>query len=398
MEAVVRTERCTGCGGCTHLDRRISMQPSNGFLRPTFHSDRAGGSLRADARRFKQICPGVEVRAQHPPGSVRDPILGPVQGLWVAWAADPEFRFRGSSGGVLSSLASWAVEQGLVERAVGASAGTEPRLTVPVSITTRAEALRSAGSRYAPCSSGGHVDALDPDGLTIAKPCEAYALRRHSNLDQQKPPLLLSFFCAGTPSQDATDETVVSLGLDPRRLADLWYRGRGWPGRFTAVSMEGVEESLGYSESWGSRLGPTVQWRCRTCPDGVGEASDITAGDIWESDGSGHPSFDERPGQSVLIARTELGLDVIQRAIKSGVIIAQLVSSREVIEAQPYQVWRRQRLAGRILGTLAVNGRATRTWGFGSAGWAVSHPRATLAELRGTRVRLQARSAKGIRS
>jgi coenzyme F420 hydrogenase subunit beta len=234
--------------------------------------------------------------------------------------------------------------------------------------------------------------------MTTAKPCEAYALRRHSELTQIGPRLLLSFFCAGTPSQQATDDTVTEIGLDPRHLSDLWYRGRGWPGRFTAVGTGGAEASLSYSESWGSRLGPTVQWRCRTCPDGVGEAADITAGDIWESDGSGHPSFDERPGQSVLIARTRLGRAVIDRAIAAGVIVASSVTPREVAASQPYQVWRRQRLAGRLLATLAVNRRVTRTWGFGSARWALSHPRGTFVELRGSRVRLRSRAAKGIRS
>lgn len=374
------------------------MEARDGFQRPTFATHTPSASTRRDRRVFRRLCPGIEVRAQHPRGAVRDPVLDPFQGLWMAWSADPEFRHREASGGVLSTLASWAVEEGIVEQAVGASMGPEPRLTVPVTITSREEALRAAGSRYAPCSSGAHPDAMRADGLTTVKPCEAYALRRHSELTGSGPRLVLSFFCAGTSSHQATDDAVTELGVDPTHLTDLWYRGRGWPGRSTAVSPEGDEASMTYSESWGSRLGPTVQWRCRTCPDGIGEASDITAGDIWESDEKGHPSFVERPGQSVLIARTGLGLSVVNKAIAAGVIITAPVTSQEVAAAQPYQVSRRQRLVGRLLGTLAVNGNATRTWGFGSTRWALKNPGTTLAEARGTRVRLKTRAAKGIRS
>jgi coenzyme F420 hydrogenase subunit beta len=398
VESVVETERCTGCGLCTHLDGRITMEMRGGFQRPTFSQAPHGVSTRRQRTLFRRICPGVRVLAQKPTNALREPNLGPVQSMWTAWSADPEFRHRGASGGVLSTLAAWAVDRGLVEEAIGATTGAEPRLTVPISITSREEALRSAGSRYAPCSTGAHPQALNPSAMTIGKPCEAYGLRRHSELTGAGPRLILSFFCAGTPSQDATDDIVRGFGLDPRALSDLWYRGRGWPGRFTAKADSGLEESLSYSESWGARLGPTVQWRCRTCPDGVGEASDITAGDIWESDEKGHPQFVERPGQSVLIARTTLGLSIIEQAIAEGVIVVGPVTAEAVAAAQPYQVSRRQRLAGRLAGTWVVNRRATWTWGFGSMRWALLHPRTVLSEARGTRVRLKVRHVEQIRS
>lgn len=374
------------------------MESRDGFQRPVFTKDEEALSTRASRDTFRRMCPGIQVSAQTADGAVRDATFGPIQGMWTAWAADPEFRHRGSSGGVLSALASWAVAEGLVREAVGAAKSSAPRTTVPVTITTREEALSAAGSRYAPCSVGAHPSATSPDAMAIGKPCEAYALRQHTELTGKGPKLILSFFCAGTPSQDATDELVSSFGLDPGRLSDLWYRGRGWPGRFTAVSQSGEEASISYSDSWGARLGPTVQWRCRTCADGVGEASDITAGDVWESDPKGHPNFAERPGQSVLIARTQLGLSVVTRAIEAGIIVVTPIDASEVAAAQPYQVSRRQRLVGRMLGTWMVNRSVARTRGFGSARWAMRHPRATLTEFRGTRVRLKVRASRGIRS
>lgn len=347
---------------------------------------------------FAKACPGVAMTASGEPDAPRDPILGPVRGLWLAWSRDEDFRKRGASGGVLSTLAAWAIEEGIVARTVGATTGPEPRRTVAVEITSREEALRSAGSRYAPCSVAGHPQALSSDAATIGKPCEAYAIRRHQERTGEGPALLLSFFCAGTPSQDATDKTVTDLGLDPHHLSDLWYRGRGWPGRFTAVAPGGASASLSYSESWGSRLGPTVQWRCRVCPDGVGEASDITAGDLWEADEAGHPTFEERPGQSVLIARTELGMEVVRRAIAAGVIATAPLTAAEVHTSQPYQVLRRQRLVGRLAATLLYDKSVTRTGGFGSVRWSMQHPILSWREFRGSVTRLRHRRRSGIRS
>ena len=114
---------------------------------------------------------------------------------------------------------------------------------------------------------------------------------------------------AGTPSQHATDAVLASLGAPPDAdLVRLRYRGEGWPGSFTAQDAAGATWSTSYDASWGAHLGKAVQWRCKICPDGVGESSDVTAGDFWRSDERGYPLFDEGDGFSALVART-LGIE-----------------------------------------------------------------------------------------
>jgi coenzyme F420 hydrogenase subunit beta len=312
-----------------------------------------------------------------------------VVSAWEAWAGDPAIRHRGSSGGVLSALAAWLTETGEVSRFVGATADPEtPRRTVSVTITDRETALAAAGSRYAPVSILAAPDALEPGTGLIAKPCESSAAR--GLLDSSLPagadrPLLLSFFCAGTPSQLATDRLVTDLGLPPDTpLRRLWYRGRGWPGRFTAEATDGRRVSASYDDSWGKALGPAVQWRCKICPDGVGESSDISAADFWHTDERGYPDFTEGDGCSAVLARTPRGQQILDRAFAEGVLIGRQIDPDRLAAVQPLQVSRRTTLIGRLIGSTIAGRPTPRYRSFGLLRLGLSDWRQTVRMGRGT--------------
>jgi coenzyme F420 hydrogenase subunit beta len=400
---VVASGNCSGCGACTIIDAGLSMRlADDGYSRPV--RTEAGQTPPDAARTFAQVCPGRRVRARREPEARRHPLLGPVVSCWEAWAADDEVRTRGSSGGTLTALSTWLLEEGLVDTVSTVRVDeTAPRRTVPVTITTRDEALASAGSRYAPVSSL-RPGALEPGTALVGKPCEASAAREL--LDARPPsdgedPLLLSFFCAGTPSQGATDRLVTELGLDEDvALSDLWYRGRGWPGSFTAVAADGRRVSTSYDESWGTHLGRATQWRCKICPDGVGESADISAADFWRTDERGYPVFTEGQGCSALLARTVRGHEVLQRAFAAGVLVGRPLEPDAVAGVQPLQTSRRETLFGRLVGTVAAGRRVPRYVGFGLARLAAPRARETARTARASfgRVRrARATTAEGRR-
>jgi coenzyme F420 hydrogenase subunit beta len=382
---VVRSGNCSGCGMCTLLDTGLQMRiDESGYSRPV----REDAGVRVDhaAERFRQACPGKRVAAQRPTGATWHPTMGPVIAVWAAWASDAETRERGSSGGVLTALAAWLTSAGVAAQVVGAAADIgDPRRTVPVTITSRAEALASAGSRYAPVSVAGNAAVQDAMTAVIGKPCEVSAVRALAVANGTEPPLLLSFYCAGTPRQSATTELLGSLGVDSTRpLAGLWYRGHGWPGRFTAVPETGPVVSTSYSESWGNHLGPTIQWRCKICPDGVGESADITAADFWTADELGYPVFAEGDGVSALIARTPRGRDVIERALAAGVLEMRSIDIDALAAVQPTQRKRRETLAGRLAGAVFAGVPIPRFTGFRLLRLGLAHPRGLVRSATGT--------------
>jgi len=401
---VVASGNCSGCGACALLDPGLRMRlDAEGNLRPTPVDDaEPPAPVEPDAvRRFEDACPGVTVRAVQPRVGRRHPTMGPYLRVWMAWATDTDVRFRGSSGGALTALAGWLLETGQATRMVGARADeTEPRRTVSVSILSREQALAAAGSRYAPTASASVPEALLPGTVMVGKPCEVSAIRAlttgHSDRPGDDDPVLLSFFCAGTPSQHATDRLATELGSPPGTpLRDLWYRGRGWPGRFTVERPDGTSSDASYDESWGRALGPAAQWRCKICADGVGESADITAADFWRSDERGYPVFADGAGRSALIARTERGYDIIVRAVEAGVISVSPIEMEDLAAVQPLQTTRRSTLAGRLAGATLAGMRVPRYRGFGLVGLALPRLREVVRVARGTyrRARARARSA-----
>ena len=391
---------CTGCGLCAAMSEAVTMENIKGFQRPVFKGEVPLDQDDNLNRDFRAACPGLRVEAVRNEGSTRHPVLGPIVGIWEAHATDDSVRTKASSGGVLTALNLFLIETGRASKVLSATAdSTNPRTTVPVTIMTREQALAAAGSRYAPTSTLSHQKAFLPGVAITGKPCEVSAYRAYSRVNDAELPFLMSFFCAGTPSQQATDDLVEKLGI-PRDvpLANLWYRGNGWPGEFTATSVDGDTVSTTYTESWGAALGPTVQWRCRICPDGVGESADITAGDFWEADEKGYPEFSDKPGRSVLIARTQRGYELVLEAARAGVLSINPTNPDVVASMQPYQTSRRQFLLPRLLGSRILLGAVPYVSGFGILKSALRNPIRSYKELRGTVTRIRYRQRNGITS
>ena len=374
IEDVVRNGNCSGCGACLLLDPGLRLQlGEDGFATPVQASP--SEEVPGAASSFDRSCPGRTVRAAHPLEAERHPTMGPVVAAWRAWAADDEVRRAGSSGGTLTALATWLRESGRVARVIGTEAGSpDARRTVPVAITTREQALASAGSRYAPVT--GSMPELG--GATIGLPCRVSAMRAMGSDE-----ILLSFFCAGTPSQRATDTLAAELGVDGPATG-LTYRGDGWPGRFRVEDASGSGGSMSYDESWGSRLGRQVHPRCKLCPDGVGESADVTAADLWDADDRGYPVFADQAGVSALIARTPRGYQLVLDAVAAGVLVVHPLRIERLAAVQPLQEERRRTLAGRLLGARLAGRKVPRYRGFGLLALALPRWRLTLRAARGT--------------
>ncbi|MGP5226451.1 Coenzyme F420 hydrogenase/dehydrogenase, beta subunit C-terminal domain [Arthrobacter rhombi] len=366
-----------------------------GFLRPRRTS--AGQAPPGAAKVFKQSCPGMTVRSNDDPDLKRHETMGSFVGVWSGHAIEAETRYRGSSAGVLTALTTWLLESGQTTRVAGARAGDDPRRTVPVTITTKEEALASSGSRYAPVATLDNCDILAQGTAVVGKPCEVSALRAFhgvaSKTEASSPtPLMLSFFCAGTPSSHATEALIARLGFPAGEIPKaLWYRGRGWPGRFSAT-LRGTTRSMSYDESWGDVLGPATQWRCKVCPDGVGESADIAVADYWQSDASGYPMFVEADGSSAIIARTIRGRETLLRAAKAGIIALEPIKINSLADVQPFQVQRRKTLLPRLVGSLLAGRLIPKYTGFRLTKLARERPRIFVRVARGTVRRIRTRA------
>jgi coenzyme F420 hydrogenase subunit beta len=367
VHKVLLNDNCSGCGGCALVSKRISLDlDASGFLRPAVAPMTADDShVDEEAARFAAACPGVSVSAaRNEADHRRHPLFGRYVSVWSGHAASADMRYAGSSGGALSALAAWLVDSGRVESVIGAGPNpTSPSRTVAVSIMSKEDALRSAGSRYAPVSTLAAY-AVGTKSALIVKPCEAAALAGLHEESSDRP-ISLAFFCAGTPTQHATEQLIDKLGVDAGEVTDLRYRGNGWPGRFTASDSHGMTGSMTYEQSWGEHLGRALQSRCKVCVDGTGDHADIAVGDYWKTDERGYPVFEDADGTSAIIARTQRGHQLIEAAIEAGVIIAEQIEIETIRPVQPLQVRRVETLLGRMLGRRAAGIRSPEYRGYG---------------------------------
>jgi coenzyme F420 hydrogenase subunit beta len=283
---------------------------------------------------------------------------GPVLELWEGYAGDPQIRFEGSSGGVLTALAAYCLERLGMSGVLHIGQDPENPLRNRTFFSrSRAELMHRTGSRYAPASVCDHlewVETAPAPAVIIGRPVEIAAVRNAIRLRPllgEKVGLMLSFFCAESPSLQGTIALLEHLGVRPETVGTIRYRGRGWPGCFTVIRKGESEPccAVSYRQAWGV-LQAYRPWGAHLWPDGTGELADISCGDPWYEEPDGI-----NPGFSLVIVRTERGREILHGAMAAGYLELKPAESWKLAKAQSGllqkkgAVWGR-RLAMRIFG------------------------------------------------
>ncbi len=88
-----------------------------------------------------------------------------------------------------------------------------------------------------------------------------------------------------------------------------------------------------------------VPLRCRLCPDENGEFDEISCGDAWHL----RRSNDESQGISMILARNDRAVEIVEKALKQGFLILEKANYTSLQESQPSLLKKRQNLFGRLL-------------------------------------------------
>jgi coenzyme F420 hydrogenase subunit beta len=234
-----------------------------------------------------------------------------------------------------------------------AGAVDQPLRNITQQSRNREDVLLATGSRYSPSAPLKEITRFlgQPGKFAfVGKPCDVVGLRNYAQVDSrvsERIPFMLSFMCAGTPSLCGTLALLQKLEVSPEDVTSIRYRGMGWPGLMSVTTQDGRCLRMAYDEAWG-KLSRYLQFRCKICPDGVGEFADLTCADAWHLE-NGSPSFTERDGESLVISRTIEGEQLILDALAVGVIAAGALESDRLSYMQPYQAARKQAIFPRLL-------------------------------------------------
>ncbi|MDH5307261.1 MAG: Coenzyme F420 hydrogenase/dehydrogenase, beta subunit C-terminal domain [Myxococcales bacterium] len=379
LEGIVSHGLCTGCGLCASLvgeDRLGMAVTSYGQMRP----QRKQALDAATLDRIRAVCPGIRVRGpdleQVGAGGVFHPVWGPVRSIQRGFAADASVRFRAAAGGALTALGVFLLESGAVDAVLHVRASESAPLLSDAQVSTSAAQVKSgAQSRYGPAAPLLPVHRLLDAGqrfAVIGKPCDVAAIRNLARIDprvEAQIPYCLTIFCGGVPTWHTARKIAAHHGVEESEIAVFRWRGHGWPGPTHIETRDGRSYDLSYEQVWfapGSAWHYDIQFRCKICPDAIGELGDVTCPDGWILQ-DGRPIHEEAPGVNLLIGRTERGERLIAQAAAAGAIVLQPCALAELdamhADHLPRKLSHPARVAGlRSLGEPAPRFQNFRRW------------------------------------
>ena len=182
----------------------------------------------------------------------------------------------------------------------------------------------------------------------IGKACDISAIRNYAKFDPRVDQLLkytANFFCGGVSEFGKTMDYVRKVGLLEEHISHLRYRGDGCPGPMVMKSHDGREFAFSYNEMWEDEARWQLMFRCKICPDSIGDLADITVADVWPG---GKPITDGI-GFNGFIARTRRGEELLNAMIRDNAITITEPLDYDGLElAQGSHMYKKQSITSRL--------------------------------------------------
>ena len=351
LTEIVESGLCIGCGLCKSIaPESIEIRMTDyGGERPVEIQPLADSELDL----INKVCPGLKVEL--PDSDVpRDRMWGPVLRLVRGYSTDPDVRFRAATGGVLSGLGQYLLSSGRVERVLHMGPRKGDPLYTEAHVSNSAnDVMTGSGSFYGPSATLIPLMQMIDEGrpmAVIAKPCDIAAVR---NLISERPEVsevvkyVLAMVCGGASRMTKNWDLLAEFGVKDEEVASLRHRGFGNPGPTRVATKDGRAFETTYLKQWQDEGKWDLQWRCKVCPDGMGEVTDLVALDCWP----GGAPVGEDTGFNGIIARTERGAELLNAAIADGALeldMDDLPIDETLEDWQPHQSRRKAALASRI--------------------------------------------------
>ncbi len=248
--------------------------------------------------------------------------------LMLAWAVDPLIRERGESGGAVTALLTFALEEGIVDAVVGVKKGADIYDARPVLITDPHEVMETAGSILGGTLLlsklfGKYLKGVKDLKIAAAlKGCDVMgvyeqAKRKQLNLENV---LMIGLNCGGatTPS---TMKRIMSevFEVDPNSvIKESMYKGHlhiKYDGQAKDISIPKLEDA-----GYGRRS------NCRRCKMKIPRQADLACGQ-WGV-------REEMVGKATFVeVCSQRGAELINGALEAGVV-GSIVADASCIKAR----------------------------------------------------------------
>lgn len=367
LYAIVEQGLCIGCGLCQSIAGKESVQvvkTARGYEQPVV----VGELNHETVDKIYQTCPGTRIEGLPERLMETDTRIDNVWGPWRriarAWATVPEVRHIGATGGVLTALGIYLLKSKRVDFILHAKSSVrDPSFGDRQLSFTEADVIESAGSRYGPTATLIDIkDVLERNQpfAFIGKPCDISALRNYARHDERVDRLVkywLTMVCGGYGTPASTRAFYQRIEMNADEVTVLRYRGHGCPGPTRVETKDQVKE-VHYLDFWGEDESMwALPFRCKVCPDGIGEAADIAAADTWPGGSPNRVDSETDPGVNAIVARTRTGEELVAAAVADGALSIEYdITADDMSIYQPHQMHKKYAAWARHQG-LADEGR-----------------------------------------
>ena len=226
IESVVSDGLCTGCGTCVGICPLDAIQmvihKSKGIYIPEINEEKCNKcGICVD------VCPGrsVDFKSLNQQIFSRQPedsILGNYINCYTGHATDYDIRYNSASGGLVTALLVFALEEGMIDGAlVTKMRDDSPLEPQPFIARTREEIISAARSKYCPVPANtGLRDIIKEEGrfAVVGLPCHIHGVRKAESVNNKlkdKIVFHLGLFCCGhTDTFSGTEFIFRKYGID----------------------------------------------------------------------------------------------------------------------------------------------------------------------------------------
>lgn len=298
VKEVIRTGVCTHCGACAAICNVLEWDP-----------------LIEEPRLVDQ-CSGCGICYNQCPRTITDPqkLVGSFKTGYVTKSGIPDV-IGGQSGGTVTSLLCYLFDEKLIDGAVVTKKDpNNPWVPIPQLISTKEGAIEAAGSIY---SHSQTVDAL-MDGIRndmsslafVGTPCNIDAVFKMENSPSgmlkyfmRAHVFKIGLFCMDSFAHEVLLSFFESEGINLAEITKMDIT----KGKFYLYRGDVEVKSYKIKE-----LDKFKSSSCNFCTDLAAETADISVGSV----GSG-------PMRNTVLARSGLGVEIMEDAIEKGYLISE---------------------------------------------------------------------------
>jgi coenzyme F420 hydrogenase subunit beta len=324
IDSVLDSGLCCGCGTCAGICPQSAIEMvvdhNKGIYIPVIDVNKC-----KECGLCYKVCPGHAVNFDEfnkdlfgkSPSDIR---LGNYENCYIGHAVNDNIRFNASSGGVVTALLAFALEQGIINGAVVTRMSKERVLEPePFIARTIEELVEASKSKYCPVPVNvvlkEILDSKDDEGFAVVGlPCHIHGIRKAQSRNKQlqkKIVLCIGLICSHNNTFWQVKSLVERLDIREQDIENIEFRGHGWPGRFAVVLKNGDTVTIPYSEAMVQHnLWFNAVPRCLLCCDLTSELADISCGDPWIPE----VTANETMGKTLIISRSKSGERICQEA------------------------------------------------------------------------------------